>query len=230
MDLKFTEVEALPPPRTWMWLGIACVATLLLVLFLVSPAAAAVAGLVLLAAIPLAVIAGTKRTTAPLAVVGVLALVALGSSAVSLAVTMGSPESVSAPGAAPVPPASGPSPSPDVARPTPTPSQGPARPLPAPAEIAAAPSTPEPTVEPAPAPVQAPAPAAEVPAAPAPAPVEAPAPAPAPEDQAPAPVPAQILQDRASSGGWGQLPDSSRAQVCAAAASTGLKMPPGQCK
>ncbi|GAB3282267.1 hypothetical protein GCM10027449_24100 [Sinomonas notoginsengisoli] len=231
MDLEFTEVDAPPPRRTWLWLAIGCVATLMLVLVLVSPAAAAVTGLVVLAAIPLAIIAGTPRTTAPLAVAASIALVTLGASAVSLVIESRAPRTVSGPALS----ANSGTPPPAVGRPSP--SQGAVMPLPEPADIKPAPPTPEQASPPPPSPPEVPAVAEPAPSSvpePAPEPAPAPAPAPAPPS-APAPPPASantVVQTppNQTTAGWGQIPQDARAQLCAAAAQAGQKAPPGQCR
>ncbi|MGT2461419.1 hypothetical protein [Sinomonas atrocyanea] len=232
MDLAFDEVEAPPARRTWLWLGVAGVGTLLLVLFLVAPAAAAVAGLILLSAIPLAVLAGTQRTTAPLAAAGAVALVALGGSAVALAVESHradrAPSTVTAHTrpAAPPPserPALAPAPRPHTASAPPPPAK-------------AAPRAPQreplaPLVPPArPAVPAAPVPAAPPPAATtAPTPAAPPTPVPSPSSQPAAPVTPQIV-DVSATVAWGRLSTEARAQLCLAALGQGLSVPPGQCR
>lgn len=232
MDLAFDEVEAPPARRTWLWLGVAGVGTLLLVLFLVAPAAAAVAGLILLSAIPLAVLAGSPRTTAPLAAAGAVSLVALGGSAVALAVEMRAPETVEARTKS-TPAQTG---EPRAVVPH-TPSQAPAvLPPRAPATAPPNPAPPAPvpvqTRAPAPVPVPAP-PAARPPAPAAPSPSTAP-PRPAPQEVAPPPAPSTVPQPAPGSVSvrvsWGRLSAEARVQVCAATSREGLSVPPGQCR
>ncbi|GAB2738716.1 hypothetical protein [Sinomonas soli] len=232
MDLAFDEVDAPPARRTWLWLGVAGVGTLLLVLFLVAPAAAAVAGLILLSAIPLAVLAGTKRTTAPLAAAGAVALVALGGSAVALAVESHGAGRMQDTVTARTKPATAP-PSDRAAvgtRPRPH-----AATAPPPQQARTAPRAPQraplvPLVPPArPAAPAAPAP---VPAAPPPAAPTVPAaPAPAPSPSAPPAAPAAPrIVDVSANVAWGRLTLEARTQLCAAAPMQGIAVPRGQCR
>ncbi|MDR6620801.1 hypothetical protein [Sinomonas atrocyanea] len=231
MDLAFDEVDQPPPRRTWLWLGVAGVGTLLLVLFLVAPAAAAVAGLILLSAIPLAVLAGTKRTTAPLAAAGAVALVALGGSAVALAVeshgagrtqdtvtartklATAPPGDRAAVGTRPRPHAATASPPPQARTAPRAPQREPLVPLVPPARPAA-PAAPVPA-----APVPAASAAPTVPAAPAPSPSAPPA----------APATPRIV-DVSANVAWGRLSLEARTQLCAAATVQGVAVPPGQCR
>lgn len=227
MDLAFDEVETPPARRAWLWLGVACVGALLLVLFLLTPAAAAVAGLILLSAIPLAVLAGTKRTTAPLAAAGAVALVALGGSAVALAVesrgAARAPDTVTAHTGPASPPADRPAvgtrPRPHAATPPPR-------------QARSAPRVPqhEPLVPLVP-PARPAAPAAPVPAAPPPAATALAVPAP---PAAPAPAPAAPATPRivnvSVNVAWGRLSADARAQLCAAALGQGISVPLGQCR
>ncbi|MDQ0258613.1 hypothetical protein J2W20_000488 [Sinomonas atrocyanea] len=230
MDLAFDEVDQPPPRRTWLWLGVAGVGTLLLVLFLVAPAAAAVAGLILLSAIPLAVLAGTKRTTAPLAAAGAVALVALGGSAVALAVESHGAGRTQDTVTARTKPATAPPGDRAAVGTRPRPHAATAPP---PQQARTAPRAPqrEPLVPLVP-PARPAAPAAPVPAAPPPAATSIPtvpaAPAPAPSPPA-APVTPRIV-DVSANVAWGRLSLEARTQLCAAATVQGVAVPPGQCR
>ncbi|AMM33542.1 hypothetical protein SA2016_2877 [Sinomonas atrocyanea] len=229
MDLSFDEVEAPPARRTWLWLGVGCVGVLLLVLFLVAPAAAAVAGLILLSAIPLAVLAGTQRTTAPLAAAGAVALVALGGSAVALAVESYNADRALRTVTAHTRPADPPPSDQPAVAPAPRPHTAPAPP-PRPKAAPRAPQR-EPLAPLVP-PVRPAVPAAPVPAAPPPAVTAAPTPAapvPSPPTQPAAPVTPQIV-DVSATVAWGRLSTEARAQLCLAALRQALSVPPGQCR
>lgn len=225
MDLTFYEVEAPAHHRTWMWLGVAGIATLMLAVFVVSPSAAGIVGLIALASLPLAVIAGTERATAPLATAGAVVILVLCAAGVSLAVTsrltVPARPAQSAQGGAP---ATGSQP---VPAPQETSHPGPAQVLPAPADIK--PPSAEPTPQPA------------VHAEPVPAPSSAPDAGPAPTDPGPAPAeagegvaepaaPVEAPAPPSASRGWGSLSDESRAQLCALARATERNAPPGLCR
>jgi hypothetical protein len=209
LDFAFEEVDV-PPSRPGLWLGVAGVAMALVALFVLAPKVAFAAGLIVLAAVPLLVLAGDERTRGPLVAAGAAALVALGASAALLAAeyqsayATGTAQHSTARAAGSMPAM------PQVVAAAATP----VRPLPAPADIKLAP--PE---------SPAAAPAAEPERTAAPAPEQAPAAAPEP-----APEPVAAVADSTAQGGGGTVPAGTKTQACDTAKQTGAKAPKGLCR